>query len=49
MNVIVQKLDEIEIGGGILFDGENRKETQDGCWHMGIPRLQRYNNAPTKP
>jgi hypothetical protein len=19
------------------------------CWHRGIPRVQRYNNAPTKP
>jgi hypothetical protein len=33
VNVIDQKLAEIELGGGLFFGGENRQETQDGFIH----------------
>jgi hypothetical protein len=30
VNIIDQKLVEIELVGGLFFGGENRQETQDG-------------------
>jgi hypothetical protein len=36
MNVIDQKLVEVELGGFFLFDRENGHETQDGFIHTFV-------------